>query len=122
MTDNERIVRDFVAAWAGLDPTEIASYFAEDGCYYNIPAQPVRGRANIEQMIRGFMATWTAADFELSKIAAAGDLVVTERIDRIKTSRGDVDLPCAGIFEMENGKIKEWRDYFDMNTFTSAMK
>ena len=122
MPDNEQVIRDFVAAWARLDPAELASYFADDGCYFNIPAQPVRGRANIEQMIKGFTATWSAAEFELSKIAAAGDPVVTERIDRIETSRGNVDLPCAGIFEMENGKIKEWRDYFDLNTYTNAMQ
>jgi limonene-1,2-epoxide hydrolase len=32
-----------------------------------------------------------------------------------------MDLPCTGVFEMENGKIKVWRDYFDMATFTTAM-
>jgi limonene-1,2-epoxide hydrolase len=29
MTDNERIVRDFIAAWSRLDVDEIVSYFAE---------------------------------------------------------------------------------------------
>lgn len=32
-----------------------------------------------------------------------------------------VDLPCAGVFEMEDGEIKVWRDYFDMAIFTTAM-
>ena len=44
-----------------------------------------------------------------------------ERLDRTKTSQGDVDLPCFGVFEMQDGKIHLWRDYFDMNTFVSAM-
>ena len=28
----------------------------------------------------------------------------------------------VGVFEMEDGKIKVWRDYFDLNTFMSAMQ
>jgi limonene-1,2-epoxide hydrolase len=122
MPDNESIIRDFVTAWSRLDPTELASYFTEDGCYYNIPAQPVRGRANVQQMIKGFTATWTQTEWELVNIASAGNVVFTERVDRTRTTRGNVDLPCAGVFEMEDGKIKEWRDYFDLATFTGAMK
>ncbi|MEC7368353.1 MAG: limonene-1,2-epoxide hydrolase family protein [Pseudomonadota bacterium] len=42
-------------------------------------------------------------------------------MDRTKTQRGNVDLPCFGVFEMEGGKIKVWRDYFDLGTFMKAM-
>ncbi len=122
MTDNERIIRDFIAAWSRLDPAELAGYFTEDGCYYNIPTEPVRGRDNVEQFIRGFTSTWTATDWELVSIAASGDRVFAERVDRTKTTQGDVDLPCVGVFEMQDGKIREWRDYFDLNTFMQAMK
>jgi limonene-1,2-epoxide hydrolase len=31
-------------------------------------------------------------------------------------------LPVMGVFEVNNdGKITAWRDYFDMNQFTSQM-
>ena len=43
--------------------------------------------------------------------------MVTERVDRTKTGDKSVDLPCVGVFELENGKIKVWRDYFDLNTY-----
>jgi limonene-1,2-epoxide hydrolase len=122
MPDNEQTVRDFIAAWSRLDAAELAGYFASDGCYYNIPTQPVRGRDNVEQMIKGFTATWTSTDWELLNIASKDNVVFTERVDRTKTASGNVDLPCVGVFEMENGKIKEWRDYFDLATFTGATK
>ena len=35
-------------------------------------------------------------------------------MDRTKMGEPSVDLPCVGIFELEEGKIKVWRDYFDM--------
>ena len=35
---------------------------------------------------------------------------------------GNVDLPCLGVFEMRDGRIAEWRDYFDLGTFMKAMQ
>jgi limonene-1,2-epoxide hydrolase len=122
MADNERIVREFIDAWSRLDPAELASYFTEDGCYHNIPTAPVRGRDKVEQFIRGFTANWTETRWEVVSIGAVGERVYAERIDRTRTAQGDVDLPCLGVFEMQDGRIREWRDYFDLNTFMQAMK
>jgi limonene-1,2-epoxide hydrolase len=118
---NSEIVQEFVEAWSSLDADKLASYFTDDGCYYNIPVQPVKGRAAVKTFIENFLATWTETQWDIVQIAEAGNIVFCERLDRTKTTAGNVDLPCVGVFEMENGKIKEWRDYFDMNTFMSAM-
>jgi ketosteroid isomerase-like protein len=32
-----------------------------------------------------------------------------------------VELPCFGIFEMKEGKITAWRDYFDMSTYINGL-
>ena len=32
-----------------------------------------------------------------------------------------IALPVAGFFEVHDGKITAWRDYFDMGQFTSQM-
>lgn len=122
MSKNELLVREFIQAWSRLDAVELASYFTDDGCYINIPSQAVCGRANVEKLIRGFIATWTETVWEVKTLIAAGDVVIAERLDKTKTTRGDVDLPCVGIFELRAGKIKEWRDYFDLATFRNAMK
>ena len=87
-----------------------------------MPTQPVSGKENVRAFIQGFLATWTETQWDVLNILGAGDLVIAERLDRTKTSAGDVDLPCTGVFEMEGGKIKVWRDYFDLNTFMSAMQ
>jgi limonene-1,2-epoxide hydrolase len=31
------------------------------------------------------------------------------------------NLPCTGGFELENGKIKVWGDYFDLGTYVKTM-
>lgn len=122
MTDNEQVIVDFLQAWSRLDPAELAGYFTEDGCYHNIPTGPVRGRDQVEAFIRAFTATWTATHWEVISIGGSGDRVYAERLDRTQTTDGDVDLPCLGVFEMADGKIREWRDYFDLNTYLQAMK
>ena len=32
MTENEKLIREFIKAWSRLDAAQLASYFAEDGC------------------------------------------------------------------------------------------
>ncbi len=118
---NADIVRSFIESWSTLDAEALAAYFTEDGCYYNIPTQPVQGREAVKEFIKNFTATWTETHWEILNIAEAGNVVFCERIDRTKTTQGNVDLPCNGVFEMQDGKIKEWRDYFDLSTFMNAM-
>ena len=122
MSDNVTIIREFIEAWSTLDAPALAAYFTEDGSYHNMPTGPVTGRENVEQFIASFTANWTETTWDIISIAGDGDLVFCERLDRTRTEAGDVDLPCVGVFEMENGKIKVWRDYFDLATFMNAMQ
>jgi len=121
MNSNAEIVREFVERWSNLNPTELADYFTEDGCYYNMPIQPIKGKQAVEAFITDFAGTWTETNWEIINLVESGDVVFCERVDRTKSSAGDVDLPCVGVFEMENGKIREWRDYFDLQTYMGAM-
>ena len=119
--DYEQLVRDFCAAWADADFDKVVSYFAEDGVYHNMPAGPVAGRGNIEKFIAGFIGPWTETEWDVLHLVSSGDVVIAERLDRTKAGAKAVDLPCAGVFEMEKGKIKVWRDYFDMGTYVKGM-
>ncbi|HEB88913.1 MAG TPA: limonene-1,2-epoxide hydrolase [Deltaproteobacteria bacterium] len=121
MEENERIIREFITAWSRLDPEELAGFFCDDGVYHNMPAAPVEGRENVENFIRGFTATWTETTWDLLNILSRGDVVVAERLDRTRAGDKAVELPCVGVFELEGGKIKVWRDYFDFATYANAM-
>jgi limonene-1,2-epoxide hydrolase len=121
MSDNETTIRKFVAAWSRLDAAELASFFCDDGIYHNMPMGPVEGRENVENLIRGFIESWTATDWEILSIASEGNVVFVERVDRTQAGERSCDLPCTGVFEFEAGKIKVWRDYFDMNTYLQGL-
>lgn len=121
MNENERIVRDFIAAWSTLNVDRIVGYFTDDGVYHNIMLQPVAGRDNLRKFIQGFVKSWSATDWEIRTLISKGDIVIAERVDRTSLGAKQVALPCCGVFELKDGRIREWRDYFDMATYTKAI-
>lgn len=121
MSENETIIREFIAAWSRLDADELVAYFTDDGVYYNMPTEPVSGKDNLLKFISGFIANWSSTDWDIINLLADGDIVMVERLDKTRVGDKAVDLPCFGIFEMTGGKIKVWRDYFDMGTFVKSL-
>lgn len=117
MADNEEIIRRFVADWSSLNVDKIVDYFAPDGVYHNMMNQPVQGHDNLRRLIGGFIRIWTRTDWDILNLLSKGDIVVAERLDRTSIGDRTVDLPCCGVFEMQGGKIKIWRDYFDLATY-----
>jgi limonene-1,2-epoxide hydrolase len=122
--DNEtpvELVRRFCAVWSNVDPDEIAEFFTDDAVYHNIPMDPLTGRDTIKTFIAGFAGGAEQIDFRVRNIVADGDVVLTERIDVFLLPNGKVELPVMGAFEVKEGKIAAWRDYFDMKQFMDQM-
>jgi limonene-1,2-epoxide hydrolase len=120
--DPEKIVEEFCAAAARRDVPELAAFFTDDAVYHNIPLAPVHGRAAIVATLEQFIAPATMVEFEMRAIASKGAVVLTERIDRFTIGGKSIALPVMGTFELTpDGKIAAWRDYFDMQQFTSQM-
>ena len=119
-SDNIDLIRRFCAAWATFDIPKIMDFFADDAIYHNMPIQPIQGKDAIKGMIEQFVAPFERADWEMTHIVASGDVVLTERVDRFIGDK-TVELPVMGIFEIREGKIAAWRDYFDLATWTGQM-
>jgi limonene-1,2-epoxide hydrolase len=117
----DELVTEFCKLWSSPDPDQLAGYFAEDAVYHNIPMEPVKGREAIKQFIAGFTAAFEGIDFQVHRQVSDGNLVMNERTDVMRRNDGDdIPLPVTGVFEVVDGKIAAWRDYFDMATITSA--
>lgn len=121
MSDNERIIKEFFTAWSRLDAGELVQYFCKDGTYHNMPASPVSGHENLKAFISAFLKDWTSTEWDILNLISKGDIIIAERLDRTMVGDKAVNLPCCGVFEMENGKIKVWRDYFDMATYSNPL-
>ena len=121
MGTNEQIIRNFVSAWSRLNIEELTDFFTEDGIYHNMMLDPVQGRDNIREFIKGFAGNWADPAWELLNIAVNGRTVFTERVDRMAVGGKQVALPVCGVFELRDGKIAAWRDYFDLPTYMNAV-
>ncbi len=121
-----KVVRRFCAAWSdNVGAAELAAFFTDDAVYHNIPMAPVTGREAIANNIAAFIRPGAPGiegiQFHVINIAANGPVVMTERVDVFKLPAKSFELPVMGTFEVSEGKISAWRDYFDMNQFTSRM-
>ena len=99
------------------DPDEFASWFTEDAVWWNAPWKPVEGREAIRETLRRGAERMTALPWEIRHILADGDIVMAERVDHFEVAGARVSVPCMGIFELRDGRIAAWRDYWDMRQF-----
>ena len=120
------VVSRFCAAWSdNIGAAELAAFFTDNAVYHNIPLTPVIGREAIATTIASFIRPGApgieSIEFRVLNIAANGPVVMTERVDVFKLPNKSFELQVMGTFEVKDGKIKAWRDHFDMNQFTSRM-
>jgi limonene-1,2-epoxide hydrolase len=115
--DNEQTVRRFCAAFSRRDIDELLEFFTDDAVYHNIPLEPAHGKDAIRTTLEAFVPGSPEIEFEMLHVASAGSVVFTERVDRMTFGGNKVTLPVAGVFELEGGRIKAWRDYFDLQQF-----
>jgi limonene-1,2-epoxide hydrolase len=120
MADPNALVREFCDAWIRMDPDELAEYFTDDGVYHNIPMAPMEGKENIRAGLAGMKAMISSIRFDIHHQVASGDIVMNERTDHLVMGDNQVALPVVGVFEIADGKIRAWRDYFDMAQFSGA--
>jgi len=122
-TEAESIVNEFCKAWARLNIDQVMDFFTDDAVYHNIPLKPASGKAEIRKTIEGLLKGTTWLEFKILHTASTGSIVCNERVDSFQAGGKKVSLPVMGVFETTpNGKIKAWRDYFDMKMYTDQLK
>jgi len=120
---NSDIITAFCDTWASKDIDALMDFFAEDAVYHNIPIDPPNvGKEAIRATIEMFMTQPDAVTFEvLNQSETAAGIVMNERSDRFQIGDHTITLPVMGVFELADGKINAWRDYFDMNQYMSQL-
>jgi limonene-1,2-epoxide hydrolase len=117
------LIREFCAAFGEGQPDldRITGFFTEDAVYHNIPVEPVVGPDAIRATLASFTTGIEALEFRVLAIAAVGGTVLTERVDVFRYPGKEISLPVMGTFEVVDGRIAAWRDYFDMNQFMTQL-
>jgi limonene-1,2-epoxide hydrolase len=114
MPSAEQVIRDFCAAASRRDPEELRSFFSDDIVYHNIPMEPAEGLEATMAVVNMFVTMCEGLEFEIHHLASDGSTVLTERTDTFTINGKTAPLPVMGAFNVVDGKIAAWRDYFDM--------
>lgn len=119
------VVNSFVAAMERLDLPHACSHLTEDCEYDNVPLGKVFGRSAVQDMLSPFLARFDEIQWPVSHQVTSGNLdsgvVMNERLDRFRSGERWIELPVAGLFVIRHGQIALWRDYFDRDTYLTAM-
>src|SRR5438093_8620968 len=100
---SETVIRNFCAAWKRKHIDELMDYFTDDAVYHNMPLEPLKGKPAIRDTINLFAGPAETIEFEMLHLASAGNIVLTERVDRFVIGGKSIALPVAGVFEVRGG-------------------
>jgi limonene-1,2-epoxide hydrolase len=116
------VVRRLLDALVDFDRQALEATLADDVAYTNVSLPTIHGRRAAGRALATFFDR-RGVTFEVMvlNIAAVGPVVLTERIDVINAGRLRLQFWVVGRFEVSDGKVTVWRDYFDYYDTTRAM-
>ena len=122
-TNPEEIVNTFISKIEARDLDAALEQVSED-CYYdNVPIGDMTGRSDMHQFLSGLLQGEGPVEFEVVRQTCTGNTVMNERLDRFHTASGRaIEIPVMGVFEVNEGLITFWRDYFDNGMFLRQIK
>ena len=122
-TNPEEIVNTFISKIEARDLDAALEQVSEDSYYDNVPIGDMTGRSDMHQFLSGLLQGEGPVEFEVVRQTCTGNTVMNERLDRFHTASGRaIEIPVMGVFEVNEGLITFWRDYFDNGMFLRQIK
>ena len=118
--DNAHTVEVFLDALEAQDIDGAGAVLDENLVYQNVGFPTIRGRARAMKLFRS-MEGRAGFEVKIHRIAVNGSSVLTERTDALVFGPVRLQFWVCGVFEVSDGRITLWRDYFDMFDFAKAL-
>lgn len=115
------VAQEMLDAWTRLDWERVYELFGEDGVLHNMMLEPTVGSATIRERFQVFEQGLTRMDFIVQRMGVLNGEVVIERIDSFDFKGLTGEVPVVGIMKIENGRVREWREYYDRAQLLTAM-
>lgn len=118
--DNAQIVEVFLKALEHQDFETLDGLVADDIVYQNVGFPTIRGGARVRKLFHG-MEGKMGFEVKFHRNVAEGSTVLNERTDAMIIGPVRLQFWVCGVFEVHDGRITLWRDYFDLYDFTKAI-
>jgi limonene-1,2-epoxide hydrolase len=116
------VVADLIKANEAKDIDAVLAMLTDDVEYENVGMGVCRGHDEVRALLGPFLAGAEGLAWEVLAQLESGDTVMNERVDRFFLPGGkEVDVRVAGYFEVRDGKVRRWRDYFDTGKLLADM-
>lgn len=112
-------VETFLNALQEEDFDTAESALAQNLVYQNVGFPTIYGRNRAMKLFRS-MPGRMGFEVKIHRIAADGAAVLTERTDALVFGPLRLQFWVCGVFEVHEGRITLWRDYFDMFDMVKA--
>ncbi|MBY4129303.1 nuclear transport factor 2 family protein [Rhodococcus fascians] len=89
--------------------------------WHNVGLPKVRGSSNVGRFLAVLAKPTFGFDVIVHNIASTGDIVLTERTDVLIWRRLRIEFWVCGTFEVRDGTVAVWRDYFDTTDFLKGV-
>jgi limonene-1,2-epoxide hydrolase len=106
-------VERFLDRMRALDSDGAAALLAADVVYENKGLPTIYGRGGVRRFFRAVIRAGTKVELHVHAMSADGARVLTERTDALQWGPLRVQFWVCGRFDVRNGEIVLWRDYFD---------
>lgn len=118
---SDELVRAMLAAWERRDTSFIVDHFTDDAVYHAVPLRPIVGKPALAEWVATF-ETVPPGRLDIRHQVASDDVVMNERTDTITLQGTEVTLPICAVFEVQDGKVRAWREYFDLAGLEAALR
>jgi limonene-1,2-epoxide hydrolase len=118
-TSNEQLFLGLLHAWesGGADACieRVRELFTDDTVWVQPGLPTATGADEAIAIMRSWGAAFTTFELEVRHVASTDDAVLVERVDIFTRDDGStfLALPVVGVVEFRDGKITEWREYYD---------
>jgi len=112
------VIDTIIAAWKADDLETVLAQLTDDvEMIYAIGQKPLQGKAEVREMLSKLGGSQTDVRWRILNRARAGAVVFVEGIDDFVNAKGHrVQHPYVSVYEFEGGRVRRWRDYFDLRT------
>jgi limonene-1,2-epoxide hydrolase len=114
-------VHAFIAAIEAKDLDKALTLVTDDIEYDNVPMPTANGVEEVRAFLGPFIDGASEIEWVIHREASVGDIVMNERTDRFLLGARWIEIPVAGVWELRDGKIALWRDYFDIGQFNAQL-
>jgi len=123
-TDAQKLatVQKMIDAWNTRNWQQVYELFAADGVLESMMLPtPTVGREAISERIGALAKDISRIELRIRHMGVADGVVFIERVDDFVYRGKHGAVPVVGVVEVEQGRVKAWREYYDREQMIEAM-